>query len=416
MKEAFLTAGIPSQSPTLYREIHFLAGDPAALLEFPGDLKITEGRPTQNASVSEKKAPPQTRLLILRDIETERARQTALADFVASPSDFDPIQIRDESGTSWTESHLSGDRETATAQSVAEVLRRYGIERVIADRSLPLLYAEMIQRVGIMVVCDPERGILERRQKADWEIEAVRHSQAVTESVMESTCRWVATAKVVGDGILVQDGEPLTSERVRVWIDHRLLDAGFANPMSSIVAGGRDGGDCHALGSGPLRTGEPVIIDIFPQDKSSLYYGDCTRTVIHGEIAPIYQKMVEAVREAKRAATETIRPGVTGEAVHRATIATLERFGFGYATPGSEEAENEIRLTHGTGHGLGLSCHEPPLLDLGGPSLMAGDIVSVEPGLYSKKLGGIRIEDMVLVTDHGAENLGRPLPETLIWK
>ncbi|MBR6481227.1 MAG: M24 family metallopeptidase, partial [Thermoguttaceae bacterium] len=104
-----------------------------------------------------------------------------------------------------------------------------------------------------------------------------------------------------------------------------------------------------------------------------------------------------------------------GEEVHRAVIASLETSGFGYAVPGSDEAQNGIRLTRGTGHGLGLSCHEPPLLDFGGPELLVGDIVSVEPGLYSKEYGGIRIEDMVVVTPTGCENLGEPISEPLTW-
>lgn len=404
MKEAFLSAGIPASNPTLYRQIRFFAGDPAALLEFSEWTPIPNARPTVFSAEREKDPVGSgSRLLILRDIENERARESATVDFVAAPADFTP------------ESGLSGDRETATAQSVAEAFRRFGVERVTADRTLPLIYAEMIRRVGIDIVCDIDRGIAERRQKADWEIEAIRQSQHVTESVMKSICRLIASADAKEDGILFFEEKPLTSERVRGMIDRRLLDAGFSNPASSIVAGRKDGGDCHALGSGPLRTGEPIIVDIFPQNKTSLYFGDCTRSVIHGTMDPIYQKMAEAVRGAKEAATRVIRAGVTGEDVHRAAIAALEKFGFGYAAPGSVEAENEIRLTHGTGHGLGLSCHEPPLLDFGGPTLVSGDVVSVEPGLYSKKWGGIRIEDIIVVTEEGGTNLGRPIPETLVW-
>jgi Xaa-Pro aminopeptidase len=150
-------------------------------------------------------------------------------------------------------------------------------------------------------------------------------------------------------------------------------------------------------------------------NNASLYNGDCTRTVVNGQIAPIYQKMLDAVRAAKAAATATIRAGVDGETVHRATIKALEEHGFGYAAPGDMEAETEIRLTHGTGHGLGLSIHEPPLTDFKGPKLVVGDVVSVEPGLYSKKYGGIRVEDIVAVTEDGCVNLGSPLPEKLDW-
>ncbi|MBO7707705.1 MAG: aminopeptidase P family protein [Thermoguttaceae bacterium] len=399
----FLTAGIPASSPALYRQVRFSAGDPAALLEFPDPaLAISEAKPTPyRGRAGERRAS--TTLLILRDIENERAVRSATVDYVASPADFTP------------DGGLSGDRETATAQSAAEAFRRYGASSVTADRALPLIYTEMLRRASIEVLCDIERGIVERRRKADWEIEAVRASQHVTESVMASVCTLIGAAAADADGILLFEGEPLTSERVRAMIDRRLLDAGFSNPESSIVAGRKDGGDCHALGSGLLRRGETIIVDIFPRSRTSHYFGDCTRTVVNGAVDPVHERMHRAVRKAKRAAQRTIRAGVTGEEVHRAVIAALEADGFGYAAPGSDEAQNEIRLTHGTGHGLGLSCHEPPLLDFGGPELLPGDIVSVEPGLYSKKYGGIRIEDMVVVTPAGCENLGAPISESLVW-
>ena len=403
MDKFFLTAGIPASSPALYRQIRFSAGDPAALLEFPDPgLVIREARPTPyRARPGAERVS--TTLLILRDIENERAAASATVDFVASPADFTP------------EGGLSGDRETATAQSAAEAYLRYGARSVTADRTLPLIYAEMLRRVSIDVLCDIERGIVERRRKVSWEVEAVRASQHVTELVMTSICTLIGTADADDDGFLVYEGERLTSERVRAMIDRFLLDAGFSNPEPSIVAGRKDGGDCHALGSGPLRRDEPVIVDIFPKSRTSLYFGDCTRSVVNGAVGPVHERMWRAVREAKRAAQKTIRAGVTGEEVHRAVIASLEASGFGYAPPGSGEAQNEIRLTHGTGHGLGLSCHEPPLLDFGGPELLVGDIVSVEPGLYSKKFGGIRIEDMVVVTPTGCENLGEPISESLVW-
>ncbi|MCF0234222.1 MAG: aminopeptidase P family protein [Thermoguttaceae bacterium] len=333
-----------------------------------------------------------------------RARRFAEADLVACPADFAP------------EGGLSGDREIATAQSVAEAFRRAGVGVVVSDRSLPFIYASELQRAGIAVECDPYRGVLERRAKDEREIAAMREAQLATEAAVRAACERIATARADAEGALwATDGEPLTSEGMRRFLDRTLLDAGYAN-VPAIVAGRKDGGDCHNYGSGALRTGEPVIIDVFPMSKTTLYNGDCTRTVIHGEIAPIYEKMLTAIRAAKAAATATIKAGVTGETVHRATIAAMEAHGFGYAAPGAAEAETEIRLTHGTGHGLGLSVHEPPLLDFRGPELLVGDVVSVEPGLYGAAVGGARVEDIVVVTESGCENLGSPLPETFVWK
>lgn len=386
---------------TLYWKMRFLVGDPAAVLEFDEDLDFPEARPTENPDVV--KVSGKTRLLILRDIENERARQKALADLVACPADF-PI-----------DGGLSGDREIATAQSVAEAFKRAGVTHVVSDRSLPLIYVHELEIAGIKCECDVNRGVFERRSKDKTELAHIHEAQLATEEAIRQACKRIATATPDSEGRLIaSDGVLLTSENVRAFIDQTLLNAGYTN-VPSIVAGKKDGGDCHNYGSGPLYTGEPIIIDVFPMNNTTLYNGDCTRTVINGEIQPIYKKMLEAIRAAKAAATATIKAGVTGEEVHRATIKALEEHGFGYAAPGDPEAETEIRLTHGTGHGLGLSIHEPPLEDFKGPELVVGDVVSVEPGLYSKKYGGIRIEDVVAVTEDGCVNLGSPLPEKLDW-
>lgn len=401
MKTAYLTAGVPATSSTLYWKMRFLVGDPAAVLEFDEDIAFPEAKPSTNEA--SPKTPGKTRLLILRDIENERAIQRAAADLVACPAFFAPA------------SGLSGDREIATAQSVAEAFRRAGTELVISDRSLPLVYVDALAKAGIKCECDVMRGIIERRSKDKTELAYIHEAQLATEAAVRKACERVATATADDKGRLIAlDGEPLTSENLRSFIDRTLLDAGYQN-VPSITAGKKDGGDCHNYGSGPLYTGEPIIIDVFPMNKTTLYNGDCTRTVIHGKIDPVYAKMLDAIKAGKAAATAAIRAGVDGETVHRATIAALEAYGFGYAAPGSEEAETQTRLTHGTGHGLGLSIHEPPLLDFKGPELVVGDVVSVEPGLYDKRLGGIRVEDIVAVTEDGCVNLGSPLPETLDW-
>lgn len=400
MKTAYLTAGVPTLNATLYWKLRFSVGDPAALIEFVEPQPyIKEAQTSKNEALLTSST---TRLLILRDIEMDRAIQTANADYIACPANFKP------------ESGLSGDREIATAQSVAEALRRYKITQVISDRSLPFIFADLIRQNGIEIKCDINRGVLERRSKDSQEIAWIREAQKTTEDVMTMACRMVANAEADSKGFLYQNGEILTSEMVRAAIDHFLLDRGYAN-VPSIVAGKKDGGDCHELGTGPLKTGEPVIIDIFPTNMATRYNGDCTRTVIHGTIKPVYLRIHEAVCAAKKAAMATIRAGISAETVHEETIKTLEKFGFGYAIPGSAEATYEICLTHGTGHGLGLSVHEPPLLDFGGPELVVGDVVSVEPGLYSKTFGGIRVEDMVVVTENGCENLGQPISESLNW-
>jgi len=381
--EARVLAGIPAINCTFYWRIRFSVGDPAALIELPRDGRTHA-------------------ILILRDIEMERARAHARADQVACPADFAP------------EGGLSGDRETATAQAVAECLRREGVRRVVADRTLPLLFAHEIQQAGIAVECDTQWGVLQRRCKDQQEIQWLQESQQATEAAMLMACQMVARAQARRDGVLLVDNQPLTSERLRAAIDVFLLERGYANP-SSIIAGGPQGGDCHELGSGELRTEQPVIIDIFPRNRRTLYYGDCTRTVVHGSISDELQRMQRAVVAAKAAAAAACRAGVTGEAVHEATKAAITAQGYAVGLPAGDAPDTYCALTHGTGHGVGLDVHEPPLLDKGGPELVVGDAVTIEPGLYCKAIGGVRVEDIVVVTREGCLNLNR-LPEGLDWR
>jgi Xaa-Pro aminopeptidase len=182
------------------------------------------------------------------------------------------------------------------------------------------------------------------------------------------------------------------------------------------VAGGPQGGDCHNDGTGPLRTEQPVIVDIFPRSKSTGYWGDSTRCVVHGAVPAEVVRMHATVVQAKAAAVAAARTGVTGEAVHAATRRVIEAAGFGMGMPPAGAPATWCGMVHGTGHGLGLEVHEPPLLDRGGPDLVTGDVVTIEPGLYSHALGGIRIEDAVAITPSGAVNLGGGLQEGLDWR
>lgn len=381
MVGARMMAGVPALNAGLYRTIGFLVGDPVVWIE------LLDGSSTKH--------------LILRDIEMDRARKNSRATNCWCPNDFAPAD------------GLSGDRETATAQSAAEFLKKHNCSSVSVDRSIPMIYVHLLQKAGIEVHCDLEWGLIERRQKSDDEIEKIAYAQLQTENVMERACKTIARAQVSNDGVLIHEGVELTSERMQSMIDVWLLELGFSNP-GSIVAGGPVGADCHDYGHGVLRTGEPIIVDIFPRDKKSLYNGDCTRTVVHGTISPIVAKMHQAVARAKAAATSAVKAGVTGQQVHEATIRSILADGYSNGLPAEDAPDAYTAITHGTGHGLGLEVHEPPLLAVGGPVLLVGDVVTIEPGLYCKAVGGVRIEDIVVVLADGCRSLNK-LYEGLDW-
>ncbi len=382
---ARVMAGIPALNSSLYRRIRFLVGDPAALIELPSNGPADAG----------------SSILILRDIELQRARRQARVDHVHCPADFPPTE------------GLSGDREPATAQALVDCLCRHGVQQVVADRTLPLIFVHQMQRAGLVVSCDPQWGILERRQKDAEEIEWLQQAQAVTEQAVAMACETVARAMADRDGILQWEGQPLTSERLREMIDIWLLRHGYENPPS-IVAGGPCGADCHDLGSGPLRTEQPVIIDVFPRNRQTRYHGDCTRTVVHGQIPDQVRQMHAVVLIAKQAATAACRSGATGQQVHEATSDSIIRQGYQMGLPADDSPADRCAMTHGTGHGVGLDVHEPPLLDRGGPELVIGDCLTIEPGLYGDAIGGVRVEDMVIVESDGCRNLNQ-IPEGLDW-
>ncbi|MCB1099737.1 MAG: aminopeptidase P family protein [Verrucomicrobiae bacterium] len=377
-----LLAGVPQSNMTLYHRIRFSVGDSAAWIGNLGGAGDS--------------------LLLVRDIEMERARKHARAGQVACAADFVP------------EGGLSGDRDTALAQATAECLRRAGARVVVTDRTLPFLFAWHLQQAGLEVQYDADLGVLQRRVKDDEEIAALTKAQQVTMESMQMACSWIATASADASGVLHQGGDVLTSERVRRRITQFLIERGFSNSHDSIVATVPHVADCHHFGTGPLVTGIPVIVDIFPRDDSTGYNGDCTRTVVHGTPTDAVKRMHEAVVAAKAAGCGALRAGTTGEAVHRATIAVIAEHGFAFKR-GSSNVDDAIpAMRHGTGHGIGLDVHEPILLDDGGGEILSGEVFTVEPGLYSASLGGVRVEDMVWVNGESASILGA-LHEGLSW-
>lgn len=374
MGQALLLAGSPELNSALYHRCRFLCGDPAAWVELESGERV----------------------FLVRDIERDRAEKVSPADRVLPMSEFMPPEG-------------AGDRELGSALATAAFLKDSGVASARGDRTLPLMFADACRGVGIEVEFDDSLGVLERRWKDEQEKQWLREAQKVTEGVIARACETIARADAGSGGTLSLDGSELTSERVAAMMSGWLLEHRYENPIC-IVAGGPVGADCHERGSGPLRTGEPVIIDLFPRNLSTRYWGDCTRCVVHGDVPGEVAAMHNAVVEAKAAAIAKVAAGVAADAVHAETARVIEAHG--YTMGGSKDGR--ASMVHGTGHGIGLAVHEPPLIDRGGIDLVEGDCVTIEPGLYKEGLGGIRIEDMILVTADGHENLNS-IQEGLDW-
>lgn len=373
---ARIMAGFPDKNASLLRRIGVPLGDPAAWIEL--DTR---------------------RIALVRDIEMDRVQQVGHADDVTTPAEHPPP------------AGLSADRETATAEAAAQVLRAAKVEQVFADRSLPYIYAWHIEQAEIEIMYDPDLGVVDRRQKSHQEIEWLARAQQVTEEVMRMLCERVASSSVADDGTLMHDGETLTSERVHSMAATEFMQRGFSMGHGAIVATAPEVADCHHRGQGPLRSGVPVIIDLFPRDDATRYWGDCTRTVVHGQASDTVQRMHAAVVEAKAAASAQLRVGNTADAVHRASDAVLKQHGFPLSRG---TITDQPSIQHGTGHGIGLDVHEPILLDKEGGELLEGEVFTVEPGLYGRIDGGVRVEDMLVVTLDQPRNLNS-LHEGLDW-
>ena len=333
--------------------------------------------------------PDDLRLLV-SELEYGRASKESAADEVARLSDYEYAEKRAERG--------AGEARRAVA---AEFLADAGVDSVAVPGRFPLDTADGLRERDVTVEPD-EQGIVTeiRAVKTDEEVEHVRAAQRANEAAMARAEALVAGAEVV-DGVLHREGEPLTAEAVKRAVEVELLQHGCGLD-DTIVAGGAQGADPHDRGSGPLPADEPIVVDIFPRSKETRYHADMTRTFVRGEPTDELRRRYEDTRAAFEAALEAIEAGVTGAEVHDAVCAVYEERG--YETLRSDPGTS-TGFIHGTGHGIGLEVHELPRLSPEGEELEAGNVVTVEPGLYDPEIGGIRIEDFVLVTEDGYENL-----------
>jgi len=340
----------------------------------------------------------EVRLLFARSLEYGRAREESRAATVQRYVDFDHGQLIEEYG-----------RHEARNRVLAAFLDAHGVDSVAVPPRFPLRTADGLHEQGIEVTADRESAVTDiRATKTDAEIANVRRAQRANEAAMARARRLIAGASLEG-GRLVSDGEVLTSERVREAIEMTLLENGCALD-ETIVACGRDAADPHERGSGPLVAGEPIIVDIFPRSKETNYHADMTRTFLRGDPDPTVREWYDRTAEAKAAALEAVEPGATGEEVHDAACDVYEAAGL--PTLRSDE-RTETGFIHSTGHGVGLDVHEQPGVGPGGETLRPGHVITIEPGLYDPEVGGVRIEDLVVVTEDGYENL-TDHPERLV--
>jgi Xaa-Pro aminopeptidase len=375
-QRTLLVIGAPQHDATAYHLTGFLAPDPVIFLR-----------------AADK------RYLAVSALEYGRAEKEAPVDELVS---FDELEL-----TRLARELKSGAR--AFAAATAKLLQRLGADGspVTVPPHFGVAYADELRARGFKVEADGRLFADLRRVKTQAEISHIEEAQRATEEACAHAAQILREAEVAEDGTLRWRGETLTSELLRAEMEVELLKRGCA-AEGTIAAGGPQAADPHQRGSGPLRAGEAIILDIFPRGQEGRYHADMTRTFVKGEPGDGLEKMYDAVLESQEAALSMIRAGVNGRDVHDKVSDILHEKG--YKTGKHDQRPGEPLTEgffHGTGHGVGLEVHEAPRVSTVDEELRAGDVVTVEPGLYEPGVGGVRIEDLVVVTEDGCRNLTR---------
>jgi Xaa-Pro aminopeptidase len=278
-----------------------------------------------------------------------------------------------------------------------------GIGAAVVPPDFPLEVADRLRESGVDVRWDRPFFVGRRRVKNEAEVAGIRRAQRAAEAGMDAARDLLRRAEPT-NGTLKVDGEPLTSERVKRAIQQAFIGSG-CSADEFIVSHGPQSAVGHDMGSGEIRAGEPLVIDLWPKDPETACYADMTRTFCVGEVPDELREYHRLVKESLDRSLADIRAGATGRHVFDVACDVFEQHGYPTLRTKEDGAVLEDGFFHSLGHGVGLEVHEEPSLGKVGDELLAGDVVTVEPGLYRQGFGGCRLEDLVLVTADGAENL-----------
>jgi Xaa-Pro aminopeptidase len=302
---------------------------------------------------------------------------------------------------------LAGGASNAEAQLelCARACSRLGIDSARVPAAFPLELADHLRANGVEVHVD--RALFEdlRRRKTPTEIEGLRRAQRACEAALDASRTMLRAAETDG-GALVLDGAPLTCERIKVEVERVFSDHSVA-AEEFIVSHGPQTAVGHEMGHGPIAAGEAITFDLFPRDRETGMYSDMTRVYVVGDVPDELRRYHELTLEALRLAADGVRPGVNGRELMQKVCDFFA--GHGFPTPLTKQPGQVLDsgFFHGLGHGVGLDVHEKPALSRSGDDLVAGDVITLEPGLYRAGFGGVRLEDILLVTDDGAETVTR---------
>jgi Xaa-Pro aminopeptidase len=361
---AVLMIAASETDANLYYATRFIAPDPFIFLDIGG-----------------------TRILVMSDLEMDRARRQSSADKVLSYTGLER-RMREQ-----------GTAAPGTADIVHAVLQDHGIKQLLVPANFPFGHAAKLQALGYQLETKREPFYERRAVKTGEEVGHIEEAQRATEAAVTAAHEALRRSDI-RDGTLWLDGAPLTSERIKKLINIKLMERDCV-AQHTIVAGGDQACDPHDEGSGPLPAHRSIIFDVFPRSARTRYFADMSRTVVRGAASPELKRLYQTVKDAQEEAISRVRPGADGTKIHQGICDRFETAGY---RTGLVNGRMQGYF-HGTGHGVGLDIHEHPRISRHGSILQEGEVVTVEPGLYYPGLGAVRIEDMVLVTRDGCRNL-----------
>lgn len=336
-------------------------------------------------------------------VERNGSRHAVLTSFEVDRVAAAGIEAHPVEEFGWDELVGKGPREQQALLLYERAVMELGVQDAVVPPTFPLELADRLREKGITVTADRQLFAERRRVKNENELAGIRKAQRGTEAAM-AAARDMLRAAEVANGTLVLDGEPLTSERIKTRIGEVFSEHNLASD-ATIVAHGAQAAEGHEMGSGPIAPGESVVIDLFPRDVDSACYADMTRTFVVGEIPDELAEYHRLVDEALQRSLEAVKAGAEGNAIYRLVCDVFHEAGYPTQLSKKEGEVLSSGFFHGLGHGVGLAVHEPPWLSRDPSQLVAGDVITLEPGLYRHGFGGVRLEDLVLVTEEGAENL-----------
>jgi Xaa-Pro aminopeptidase len=326
--------------------------------------------------------------VLLSDLEIDRGKKEAKVDEIIALSSIERLLGKGRKG------------KPPIERTIGYFLRERRVRKAAVPYNFPVGLADRLAREGVKVV--PIAGLFwsEREFKTEEELRLIRRAIRITEVGLARGIEVLRAAEIKSGKRLVWGGAALTSERLRAEIDSAILHAG-GTPTNTIVAGGEQACDPHDLGSGPLKADSLIILDVFPKDGRSGYYGDLTRTVVRGKANEAQRALWSTVLDAQKFALQNIRAGDSGAALQKEVSEYFKEKGY----PAEIRNERWVGFFHGLGHGIGLEIHEQPRIAK--TNFKTGQVLTVEPGLYFPGVGGVRIEDDGVVTDRGFKVLSK---------